>query len=488
MTIKEIVENAIIETYDKFEKEYGKGREQVTAAVMQYIEDNKIMGFTNNNNARDNLKKYVTSKRMLIEMARKYVEKVSQERQDNRIRPLNYAVRETLNKYMEKSNSSEYAYRVTIDAIIDYIEKNENHFTRDNNARLVLAERYNQADALKEVIVSSIEGIILEHKKEQVSKYTVDNLQFYPETIKKCAPQILSGKTTFANVQDSRILSSETGKKGELAVSSSIGLKRKGQEDAALIIVHPKNPDFKLLVVADGMGGYEQGEDASNFTVNYIKEWFEKDDTLKYYANTTQEWAGDIQTRLQYISDQISQRYSKAGTTFTAAMVGKDKTMITNIGDSRAYIISGRSVRQVTEDHSLCYRMLRNGEIIQKDDIRFHKNSNKILKGLGYTGDSSGIVRPDYYELDNRSYDILLLTSDGVTDCISDPRLMKIAIEGRTSKEIAQTIVEAALDRNNPDLTARLGIYDNENYVKKISPGKDNTTAVVYKKDKGAER
>lgn len=333
MTIREIVENAILETYDKFEKEFGKGKEQVVEAIMQYIEENKIMGFTNNNGARENLRMHVNQRRMLIEMVEKYVEKVSEEQPNNRIRPLKYAVKETFNKYLRKSNSNEYACRVTIDAVMDYIENNDNHFTRDNNVRHILSQHYNQNNALREIVSYVVETMILTRKKENIKNYTIDNLYIYPETIKACEAQISSGKNAFAQVEDSRVITSETGTRGELAASSSIGLKRKGQEDAALIIVHPKNPEFKMLVVADGMGGYEQGEEASNLAVTYIKEWFEREETLKYFDDTQQVWANDMQRQLQIISDQITQRYRKAGSTFTAAMVGKEKTMVTNIGD-----------------------------------------------------------------------------------------------------------------------------------------------------------
>lgn len=482
MTIREIVENVIFETYNEFENRNKTGNNQCVGAIIEYIRKNDEQYFSYGN-ARNDLKQYVTQRRMTMEMARKYVERVSKEPEINTIRPLRHAVKATYDALFSEFHNHEYAIKNTMDALIEYIESGDNNFPCDVISKEALNQHYKYENALREVISTAVQTIVIEHQ-QSVSKYTVDNLQIYPETIRECKPQILSGKTDFAYVHDSRILSSETGQKGELAASSSIGLKRKGQEDAALIIVHPKNPDFKLLVVADGIGGYEQGEEASNLAVTYIKEWFEREESLEYFDDTEQIWANDMQQQIQFINNTILQRFKEAGTTFVAAMVGKEKTMLANIGDSRAYTISGRSVRQVTEDHSLCYRMYKNGEIVQKDDIRFHINSHKILRSLGI----SETARPDYYEIDNRSYDILLLTSDGVTDCISDPRLMKIAIEGRTSKEIAQTIVGAALDKNNPDLIARSGVFDDKDYVEEISPGKDNTTAVVYKKDKGAER
>ena len=315
-----------------------------------------------------------------------------------------------------------------------------------------------------------------------------ENLQQY-ETIHINSKRTIIGyKENFTN-QNYKIISGLTKKvegsieiDGELYATTDIGKRRENQEDAVLLIKDKENPKFKMIAVADGMGGCENGEIASDITINKLKEWFENlDEEKKKYFHTGVFGLKDELQELIEKDIQIQVEYQTrylGGTTLVCAIVGEKDTLIANIGDSRAYIINDGKLKQVSREDTVAQQNLEKGYTPNKEASRFDQRSNEITQCIGM--DRKDLNHPHIEIIDNKDYDMLVLFSDGVTDCLSDE---DIAIVCRNSdrKDFAKKIVEKAIrhDSIRPEEYAN---YDNLNSY--IPGGKDNTTAVAYVPEK----
>ena len=143
------------------------------------------------------------------------------------------------------------------------------------------------------------------------------------------------------------------------------GRVRPNNEDSVIAISHPLDDAIKLLAVADGMGGYSNGEFASSFTVKELEIWF-KELGLKEFKNidNLKRSLNDVvQAINSALQNKIKESGKEMGTTLTVAIVAYDKTLIGNIGDSRCYLLNGISMEQVTEDDSLAYYLYKENKI-----------------------------------------------------------------------------------------------------------------------------
>ena len=268
---------------------------------------------------------------------------------------------------------------------------------------------------------------------------------------------------------------------GECFATTAIGKARDNQEDAVLLIKDSEIPGFKMMIVADGMGGEERGEVASHILVTKLKKWFESldhEEKEKYYADVT-KIEDDLRAKIQEISFEIeSELYGIGGTTLVCAVIGENNTIVTNVGDSRGYIIRNGRLEQVTKDDAVVQKKYEEGKIPTKDAMRFHEHAHKITQavGLGLIDDIHVSV------LDNSDYDMLLLFSDVVTDCLSEE---DIAVICKTTdrKDVAKVLAQKAIEH---DSIVSESLYDElEIYNFLIPGGKDNTTVASFvpKKD-----
>ena len=320
-------------------------------------------------------------------------------------------------------------------------------------------------------IVGTVAEIYTYERQLEASKMQVSNQRFHAGNMEKISKEMISGLTHYKEGSLSI---------GNMSASTSIGKKRKNQEDALLLKQHPQNPNFKILVVADGMGGGDSGEVVSDYTVSKLSEWFES--LPAAYYKDADRVAYALGDKIKEISEDMYQKYGgRAGSTFVGGIVCERETVVSNIGDSRAYVYSDKTkeLTQVSEDESLVEILYKTKQIKNRDDMRFHKDSNKILQHIG----ASGEVVPRTCIIPNEDYDKLILVSDGVSDCLSDKDILTIT--KRTPREqLAQMLVQSALDNISyarPELSK-------EEYYSQISGGKDNTTAAVLDKKMKSRR
>ena len=485
--MNENIENALIETIKKYNKH------QAVVAIEQLFEANDTMYFTSRNGARQCIEKNIAQSKkellyeyinivgirklaeiMVDDIIEKKANKINEVRTNQyisrpRVSSLDDAVVETLAAYDRKQ---------AIDAVEHLLKHNETKIiTRTNGAREYVHLNKNTSQFRTDIImryrdiigINKIASTIVDEiyrknqaKESDVQNGEVHNVHENQENISRF------GKLPFKGFN---IKYTEVVQVGNVQIAQNIGKMRANQEDAAIVIEHIHNKKFKMMVVADGVGGSAQGEFASNYLVTRIKEWFNSLPE-KYYRNfDTKHLSRLLDNELRMISNEIKQQSFDASTTFVGAIVGKEKTMIANVGDSRAYWINKKgNIEQLTNDDSLVWSRAMN-EVVDIDDLRFNKNANFILNnvGQGYEGLS-------YLDIDNKDYQYLILCSDGVSDCLTRSQI-KDAILRANRNDVAKALVESAINTDS-DLVSYL--QGNPFYNSKIKGGKDNTTAIVF--------
>jgi protein phosphatase len=127
------------------------------------------------------------------------------------------------------------------------------------------------------------------------------------------------------------------------------------------------------------------------------------------------------------------------GTTVVVATIYGNRLKVGNVGDSRLYIVNGKSIRQITTDHSLVEEMIRMGGL-DRESARTHPNKNIITRAVGVTY----AVSADFYEVELQRGDIVLLCSDGLSNMLEDEEIRMIVNAQRDIMEKAEALVRVA--------------------------------------------
>ena len=255
---------------------------------------------------------------------------------------------------------------------------------------------------------------------------------------------------------------------------SEIGSYRPTNEDACLYLTHPKNKNYKLLAVADGMGGKEHGEIASNYTIQKLKSWFLKKDLSN--LNDNKKIISSITRLIKRINKELILEYGEniLGTTLTLAIINKKNTLIFNIGDSRAYIYKNDKLYQITEDDSDVWMYYKYGNV-NKEDLRYFAMSNLINACIGL---SDALCKISTITIPNDYSEILLLT-DGVTDLLTDKKLTKIIRTSKKEDTLKNIINQAVFIDQKLSVPKRLKRKYLANFVIPFT-GRDNASGVIY--------
>ena len=262
-----------------------------------------------------------------------------------------------------------------------------------------------------------------------------------------------------------------------LDTKTDIGLIREQNEDTVLALAHPKDRNIKLLITADGMGGREHGEIASNFVATSLANWFNKKEPKVFKDLSIIE---KLLTRyIKTLNTSLIKTYGedKLGTTLTLALINKKETLIINVGDSRAYIYKDNELIQVTEDDSDVWMYYQFGEV-KKEDLRYFSNNNIITACIGICKElcttKSYIIKNDY--------EIILLLTDGVTDLITDKKI-KSLIQKTPKEELLKNIInEAVYVDQHLKIPLRLKRKYLANYIVPFK-GRDNASGSIYIKE-----
>jgi protein phosphatase len=230
---------------------------------------------------------------------------------------------------------------------------------------------------------------------------------------------------------------------GAYAVASDTGRRRRRNEDN--YVVAPP-----LFAVADGMGGAQAGEVASQLAAS----------ALEGGDSDALEGTSRIDELIQEANRRIYDRASTdptasgMGTTMTVALVEGMTVAIGHVGDSRAYLVRGETMEQLTEDHSLVNELLKTGKL-SEEEAQIHPQRSVITRAVGTDPD----VDVDGFTIQAEDGDVFLICSDGLTDMVDDEEILELVHANRDDLDKAVKALVAAANRGG---------------------GEDNITAVAF--------
>jgi protein phosphatase len=231
--------------------------------------------------------------------------------------------------------------------------------------------------------------------------------------------------------------------------ASDLGRQRQGNEDNYFV----RAP---LFVVADGMGGAQAGEVASEMAVRSF------DDELPN---------GSLPEALAKVIEQANRRIHERargddslrgmGTTTTAAYVDDDEVIIAHVGDSRAYLLRDGELNRLTTDHSLVGELVARGKLTE-EQAEQHPQRSVITRALGPEAD----VRVDVDIFPAKGGDLFLLCSDGLTSMVHEPKLLPLFQDHDSLEQLGKRLIDAA----------------------NAAGGRDNITVILFRLEEVAAR
>lgn len=219
---------------------------------------------------------------------------------------------------------------------------------------------------------------------------------------------------------------------------SDIGKTRDINQDAYYI--SDEKEKIKLFILADGMGGYNGGEIASKLAITSVKNYIHSnfDATSKDKVNMQEL----IRSAIEYANMIVYEESKKdvnlegMGTTLEVGLIYNNRVYIGHIGDSRIYRIRKEFIRQLTIDHSYVEKLVKDGTITREESYA-HPKKNMLTRALGCTA----FVEPDVTIKGFLKDDILLLTSDGLTNMVKNGEIYDIIRDdiGKATDRLIQT-------------------------------------------------
>ena len=215
--------------------------------------------------------------------------------------------------------------------------------------------------------------------------------------------------------------------------------RRPGNEDCCGYHL-ADNRTAGVLVVADGMGGHASGEVASQMAVSAVlgafqQHGFDDAETLLSHA---------ILAAHRHIAQEAAQHEGKRGmgTTIVAAVLREGEVIVGHIGDSRALQFRLPHVRRLTRDHLFAIDVLGVPENLAKH----HENGNVLSQALG----SEGEITPSLNRFDIASGDVLVLCTDGISECVDEMKMAQILQQHKPARA-AEELIKCALERGSLD-------------------------------------
>ena len=235
----------------------------------------------------------------------------------------------------------------------------------------------------------------------------------------------------------------------------SVGKQRDHNEDSIFTFTttvggEASNQTMGFYILADGMGGHQYGEVASNVAVRSMAGYLVRK-FHPYLVNSSETLDEPMQDIMREAMHEAQRAVIKAapgsGTTLTAALVLGSHLTIAHVGDSRAYAIrlDGR-VDILTRDHSLVKRLEELGQI-SSAEVSNHPKRNVLYRALGQ-GD---ILDPDVYTAPFPNPGFLVLCSDGLWGLVTEKELFHMVVEAPTLQTACQNLITAANAAGGPD-------------------------------------
>ena len=228
------------------------------------------------------------------------------------------------------------------------------------------------------------------------------------------------------------------------------GIVRRGNEDAYVVL-----PSFGLYAVADGMGGAAAGEIASRLAIDTVRAVFEDPDLTWPCGFAPPPPTRDLPLLVAGLEHANARVHAAAqadpskagmGTTFTGILVLEDRIAVGHVGDSRAYLLRGQSLQQLTRDHTLVNHFIDIGTMTLEEAER-----SPLRHIMSRAVGADECVEVDRRLVAAEAGDTLLLASDGLHGVVSDADIAAVLLSQRDLTRAATDLVERANDAGGPD-------------------------------------
>lgn len=229
--------------------------------------------------------------------------------------------------------------------------------------------------------------------------------------------------------------------------STDKGKQRDSNEDSYLLM-----PELDIYVVADGMGGHNDGAVASLNAVRVIGEYFVPE-VISEMRSDRDKVEGSLRSAVMAAHEwllrmiEANPEYDGMGSTIAISFVHDNVLHTCHVGDSRVYVINSWGITQITKDHSAVGELVRTGEMT-KEEARQSPLKNQITQAIGVSFD----IEPEY----NRTYtlhegDVVLLCSDGLWEMLPDEKIQAIVLEGKPMEETCSKLIHQANEAGGND-------------------------------------
>lgn len=233
----------------------------------------------------------------------------------------------------------------------------------------------------------------------------------------------------------------------ELSAAVDAGRARSNNEDSVAL-----DDAVSMAVLADGMGGYNAGEVASNMATSFIRT------ELGRWLREAQGQASDAEVRraMDICVDNANRaifnaansnpQYAGMGTTLVVAVFRDNRLLVGHVGDSRAYRLRAGRLQQITRDHSLLQEQIDAG-LITPEQAAFSANKNLVTRAVGV--EDTVLLETHQHEV--LAGDVYLMCSDGLSDMLDDNSICQVLQAHDSLEAGCRALIEAANDAGGKD-------------------------------------
>lgn len=241
--------------------------------------------------------------------------------------------------------------------------------------------------------------------------------------------------------------------------SSDQGMVRSNNQDAAISYLFTSDTvdeltDFGIFIVADGMGGHQEGEKASALAARVVATEMLTKIYLPIIRGTSINDADQptiveaLQDAVRLANQRIREELDGSGTTLTAVVVRGDSAHIAHVGDSRAYWITRKGMMEkLTRDHSVVERLKELGQL-SDEEVETHEQRNVLYRALGQGHDD---VEPDIFRQRLHANCSLLICSDGLWNMVRSEEMSEIVINTPDPQEACEKLIARANTHGGTD-------------------------------------
>ncbi len=233
----------------------------------------------------------------------------------------------------------------------------------------------------------------------------------------------------------------------EFFCSTDTGRARNNNEDSVAL-----DETTGLVVLADGMGGYNAGEVASGMATSFIKlelaRWLAQasDNATDTDVRRAMDICVENANRAIFNAANSNPQYAGMGTTLVVGVFRDARLLVGHVGDSRSYRLRGGKLKQITHDHSLLQEQIDSG-LITPEQAAFSVNKNLVTRAVGVE---------DTVLLETHLHDVLpgdtyLLCSDGLSDMLPDEGIARLLSGNPSLSEVGAALIDAANDAGGKD-------------------------------------